>query len=355
VRGFSIECSLWKLPGLRQGNRQMSKRINQGPNQQDPPPIEGVSQAESPYFRLIVGIVVANPQMELFPSDEPDPGASARFVHCAFSSVLPILKELGHEGAALLRSGAGLGIELRQTTTAKLISLQLALTKRGDFSQADEAQRQALAVALQPRLADAMARIASSSPLVRTGIELKDTLLTEVALIKQRGIPASFAYGMFTMPVKDPMDLAMSKVEARKRSTYLQPGTPEEVRIPGAAKVSHRGERLRIARVDGAAAVAAYIDHGDPLVYAAHAVAAGGVATFVLERSVEPCKMAPEIQRETYRLVDIIVDDESMIPHLKMLIEAATGMVESFKPKRSSSRKRPSGPDLSDGATPPPP
>lgn len=77
--------------------------------------------------------------------------------------------------------------------------------------------------------------------------------------------------------------------------------------------------------------ILARIEHGDPLVYQAHAAAAGGIATFIFERKVSHCKQAPEIERIDYRLIRIEPDDPSLAVHLAKLVAAADVLLQYVK------------------------
>jgi len=126
----------------------------------------------------------------------------------------------------------------------------------------------------------------------------------------------------------------MLLVEARKRSPWLQPSKPEEVPVKGMIRVSQGGERIRVSRVDGDKAISARIEHGDPLVYQAHAAGAGGIATYVFEKKVSRCQLAPEIERIEYTLRRIAPDDPSLAVHLNKLVEAAHALLAEITKKK---------------------
>lgn len=285
------------------------------------------------HARLVVGIALEKPQADLFSSDAGDPGANSAFVASVQSLVTPILKELGHEAARQVPPDSGVQVQLHQITTSTLVAVTLLATKATVFNADNNALIATLAERLMTRLDNLMARIAARSPLVRQPGEERDLTLDVVARIKQRGIKQDFCYSTFSAPITSTADIKMLPVESRKRSPWLQPNKPEEVPVKGMIRVSHGGERIRVSRVDGGKAIAARIEHGDPLVYAAHAAGAGGIATYVFEKKVSHCQLAPEIERIEYRLLRIEPDDPSLAVHLNKLVEAASALLSQLKAK----------------------
>ncbi len=281
--------------------------------------------------RLLAGVAFATPQPDLFASELAEPGVDAEFVSRVFTTALPLLRELAIETVRRIPSDKGIQLQLNQTSTATLSSLQVVATKPLGFTHADVSTCATLSAGLTARLEGLMKRIASDAPLIRQQEDTGDLVLQEVARIKQRGISIDFLYGVFSVPVESTNVLQMTLVQSRKRSPFLQGGKPEEVHIRGAIKMSQSGERIRVSRIDGERSVPARIEHGDPLAYEAHAAATGGNVTCAFEKTTSHCKAAPEIERIDYRLVRIIADDLSIESHLNKLIDAANTLLSRLK------------------------